>query len=54
MLEFLQQQGVTVLHVVPGPSNVLAGQTGLFRTSGVTAEKMADLTEGETTESSSS
>src|SRR5262249_60015065 len=23
LLEFLQQQGVTVLHVVPGPSNVL-------------------------------
>jgi imidazolonepropionase-like amidohydrolase len=41
LLEFLRNQGVTVIQAVPGPSNVLAGQTGIFRTSGITAERMA-------------
>ena len=38
LLEFLRQQGVTVVHAVPGRANVIAGQTGVFRTSGRTAE----------------
>ena len=41
LLEFLRSQGVTVIHAVPGRANVIAGQTGIFRTSGRTAEKMA-------------
>jgi imidazolonepropionase-like amidohydrolase len=41
MLEFLRSQGVTVIQAMPGPSNVLAGQAGIFRTHGVTAERMA-------------
>jgi imidazolonepropionase-like amidohydrolase len=40
LLEFLCREGVTVVHVVPGRANVLAGQTGVFRTSGRTAESM--------------
>jgi imidazolonepropionase-like amidohydrolase len=41
LLEFLCRQGVTVVHAVPGRANVLAGQTGIFRTHGRTAESMA-------------
>ena len=41
LLEFLRTQGVTVVHAVPGRSNVIAGQSGLFRTHGRTAEQMA-------------
>jgi imidazolonepropionase-like amidohydrolase len=41
LLQFLRQQGVTVVHAVPGRANVIAGQTGIFRTSGRTAEGMA-------------
>jgi imidazolonepropionase-like amidohydrolase len=41
LLEFLCREGVTVVHAVPGRANVLAGQTGIFRTSGRTAESMA-------------
>jgi imidazolonepropionase-like amidohydrolase len=40
LLEFLRQQGVTTIHAVPGRNNVIAGQTGIFRTSGYTAERM--------------
>ncbi|MFZ9861425.1 MAG: amidohydrolase family protein [Gemmataceae bacterium] len=40
LLEFLRRQGVTVVHVVPGPSNVVAGQTGVFRAHGNTVEAM--------------
>jgi imidazolonepropionase-like amidohydrolase len=40
LLEYLRQQGVTTIHAVPGRNNVIAGQTGIFRTSGLTAEKM--------------
>jgi imidazolonepropionase-like amidohydrolase len=41
LLEFLRRNGVTVVHAVPGRANVIAGQTGIFRTSGRTAEAMA-------------
>jgi imidazolonepropionase-like amidohydrolase len=41
LLEFLCQQGVTTVHAVPGRANVIAGQTGIFRTHGRTAESMA-------------
>jgi imidazolonepropionase-like amidohydrolase len=41
LLEFLCREGVTVVHAVPGRANVIAGQTGIFRTSGRTAERMA-------------
>lgn len=40
LLEFLRTQGVTVVHAVPGRSNVIAGQTGIFRTQGRTVEQM--------------
>ncbi len=40
LLEFLRQQGVTTIHAVPGRHNVIAGQTGIFRTSGTTVDKM--------------
>ncbi len=41
LLEFLRQNGVTVVHAVPGRNNVIAGQTGIFRTAGRSAEAMA-------------
>lgn len=41
LLEFLRANGVTTIHAVPGRANVLAGQTGVFHTAGVTAEQMA-------------
>src|SRR5262249_38359547 len=41
LLEFLRQNGVTLIHAVPGRVNVLAGQTGIFRTQGHTAQQMA-------------
>src|SRR5262249_17908582 len=40
LLEFLREQGVTVVHAVPGRVNVIAGESGIFRTYGGTAEKM--------------
>jgi imidazolonepropionase-like amidohydrolase len=40
-LQFIRQQGVTVIHAMPGRANVIAGQTGIFRTYGTTATKMA-------------
>jgi imidazolonepropionase-like amidohydrolase len=40
LLEFLRMQGVTVIHACPGRQNVIAGQTGIFHTSGPSAEKM--------------
>jgi imidazolonepropionase-like amidohydrolase len=40
LLEFLRMNGVTVVHAMPGRANVIAGQTGIFRTSGRTAEQM--------------
>jgi imidazolonepropionase-like amidohydrolase len=41
LLEYLCRQGVTVVHAVPGRANVIAGQTGIFRTHGRSAEAMA-------------
>lgn len=41
LLEFCRREGVTVVHAVPGRTNVIAGQTGIFRTSGRTAETMS-------------
>jgi imidazolonepropionase-like amidohydrolase len=41
LLDYIRQQGVTVIHAMPGRANVIAGQTGVFRTYGTTAEKMA-------------
>jgi imidazolonepropionase-like amidohydrolase len=40
LLQFLREQGVTVIHALPGRANVIAGQTGIFRTIGRTAEGM--------------
>ncbi|HVX11134.1 MAG TPA: amidohydrolase family protein [Pirellulales bacterium] len=40
LLRFLLQQGVTVIHACPGRDNVIAGQSGLFRTHGTNAEAM--------------
>jgi imidazolonepropionase-like amidohydrolase len=39
-LQFVREQGVTVVHALPGRANVIAGQTGIFRTHGRTAEQM--------------
>jgi imidazolonepropionase-like amidohydrolase len=39
-LQFVREQGVTVVHATPGRANVLAGQSGVFRTSGRTVEDM--------------
>src|SRR5262249_1091417 len=41
LLEFLRMHGVTVVHALPGRANVIAGQTGIFRTYGHGAEQMA-------------
>jgi imidazolonepropionase-like amidohydrolase len=41
LLRYLLQQGVTVIHACPGRDNVIAGQTGVFRTHGTNAEAMA-------------
>ena len=41
LLQFIREQGVTVIHALPGRANVIAGQSGIFRTYGTTAEKMA-------------
>jgi imidazolonepropionase-like amidohydrolase len=40
LLEFLRNHGVTVIHATPGRMNVIAGQSGIFRTAGHTAEGM--------------
>ncbi len=40
LLEFIRREGVTTIHAVPGRANVIAGQSGIFRTSGRTAESM--------------
>ena len=41
LLDFVRREGVTTIHTVPGRENVFAGQSGLFRTTGRTAERMA-------------
>src|SRR5262249_31135152 len=40
-LRFVREQGVTVVHALPGRANVIAGQSGVFRTYGRSAEQMA-------------
>jgi imidazolonepropionase-like amidohydrolase len=40
LLEFLRREGVTVVRACPGRTNVIAGQAGIFRTYGPSAEKM--------------
>lgn len=40
LLEFLRENGVTVVHAVPGRANVIAGQSGIFCTQGRTVEQM--------------
>lgn len=40
-LQFVRENGVTVVHATPGRVNVIAGQTALFRTHGRNAEQMA-------------
>jgi imidazolonepropionase-like amidohydrolase len=40
LLQFVREEGVTVVHATPGRVNVIAGQTGIFRTYGHTAEQM--------------
>ncbi len=41
LLQLLCENGVTVVHAMPGRNNVIAGQSGIFRTYGRTAEQMA-------------
>jgi imidazolonepropionase-like amidohydrolase len=40
LLQFVREQGVTVIHAMPGRANAIAGQTGIFRTYGRTAAQM--------------
>ncbi len=40
LLQYLLEQGVTVIHTCPGRANVIAGMTGVFRTHGRSAESM--------------
>lgn len=40
LLRYLLQMGTTVIHACPGRDNVIAGQTGVFRTHGTNAEAM--------------
>jgi imidazolonepropionase-like amidohydrolase len=40
LLEFLRREGVTVVRACPGRANVIAGQAGIFRTSGATVDRM--------------
>jgi imidazolonepropionase-like amidohydrolase len=39
-LQFLLEQGVTVVHATPGPANAIGGMTGVFRTHGTSVEDM--------------
>jgi imidazolonepropionase-like amidohydrolase len=40
LLEFALRHGVTLIQAMPGPVDVIAGQAGIFRTHGATAEAM--------------
>jgi imidazolonepropionase-like amidohydrolase len=40
LLQFLREQGVTVVQALPGRANVIAGQGGIFRTYGRTVDDM--------------
>jgi imidazolonepropionase-like amidohydrolase len=39
-VQFIRQQGVTIVQACPGRANVIAGQAGIFRTAGRTVEQM--------------
>jgi imidazolonepropionase-like amidohydrolase len=39
LLEYVQANGVTVVHTAPGRQNVIAGQSGVFRTEGATVDR---------------
>jgi imidazolonepropionase-like amidohydrolase len=41
LLDFLQMNGITVVHATPGRVNPIAGRGGVFRTDGTTAESAA-------------
>ncbi len=41
LLQFIREQGVTIVQALPGRANVIGGQAGIFRTYGRTAEGMA-------------
>jgi imidazolonepropionase-like amidohydrolase len=41
LLEWLQMNGTTVVHAVPGRQNAIAGRSGIFRTDGTTTEGAA-------------
>jgi imidazolonepropionase-like amidohydrolase len=41
LLEWFRRNGTTMVHVTPGRRNIIAGQTGLFRAAGTTAQGMA-------------
>ena len=41
LMRFLLEQGVTVIHACPGRANVVGGTTGVFRTTGQSADEMA-------------
>jgi imidazolonepropionase-like amidohydrolase len=40
LLRFLLEHGVTLIQTGPGPANPIAGQAGLFRTHGLSADEM--------------
>ncbi len=40
LLQYIRENGVTIIHGTPGPANVIGGQTGIFRTYGTTADRM--------------
>jgi len=39
LFEFLRSNGVTIIHSMPGRANVIAGQSGIFHTSGITVNQ---------------
>jgi imidazolonepropionase-like amidohydrolase len=41
LVEFVRREGVTLMHVLPGRQNVIAGQSAIFKTVGISAERMA-------------
>lgn len=41
LLAFVRREGVTTIHAVPGRVNAIAGQSGIFRTHGISADRMA-------------
>jgi imidazolonepropionase-like amidohydrolase len=41
LIDFIQANGVTVVHAAPGRQNPLAGRSGVFRTDGVTVDGSA-------------